>query len=200
MRSSSPVDTWPFAALRAIVSAADAGVLVRGRPGLVVFGVAARRGMLGELRRRLSAHLRLSLPAGPTTASARNVTLVGVGPGFWLAVAEKGALGYRTLRAVLGDAASITEQTDGYAVLRLRGPRIRDALAKGIGVDLDDKAFPPRSAAAVPVAHINCILWRLPSGRPPAPVYEIAVPRSYAGSFAEWLGHSTAEFGLAVED
>jgi sarcosine oxidase subunit gamma len=37
-------------------------------------------------------------------------------------------------------------------------------------------------------------LWQLDD----APTYEVALPRSLARSFAEWLAESAAEFGMVV--
>jgi sarcosine oxidase subunit gamma len=94
----------------------------------------------------------------------------------------------------LGHAASVSDQSDARAILRLSGPRARDALAKGLAVDLHPKAFGPGDAAQSVIALIGAHLWQIDD----APTYEIAVFRSYAGSFAEFIAASAAEYGIAV--
>ena len=96
----------------------------------------------------------------------------------------------------LGKRAMIADQSDGRCVLRLRGMKAREVLAKGIGIDLHARAFKPGDVALTLAAHVGVQLWQLDD----APTYEIAVARSLAGSLWAWLSASAAEFGYEVVD
>ena len=78
----------------------------------------------------------------------------------------------------------------------MSGARARDALAKGIPVDLHPGAFGPGDAAITTVAYIGVALWQVDD----APTYEFIVPRSYFIAFHEWLIAAAAEFGVRVAD
>ena len=70
------------------------------------------------------------------------------------------------------------------------GPKARDALAKGVPIDLHPRVFRPGDAA-VTSAHIGVHLWQVDD----APTYELIVPRSFAVAFREWFDEAAAEFG-----
>ena len=50
------------------------------------------------------------------------------------------------LREALSGLASVTSQSDGRTIIRIGGPKAREALAKGVPLDLD----PASSARATP--------------------------------------------------
>jgi methylglutamate dehydrogenase subunit D len=122
--------------------------------------------------------------------------LIGIAPGQWLAVAEgKAALALLAkLAAGVKGLATIVDQSDGKAVLRVSGPRARDALAKGCSLDLNPRVFKLGSAATTSVALIDCVIWQVDE----TPTYDLAVPSSYAGSFWSWITASAAEYGYTV--
>jgi sarcosine oxidase subunit gamma len=88
----------------------------------------------------------------------------------------------------------VSDQSDGYAVLRLAGAAMRATFEKGLAVDLHPAAFGPGDAAVTTCSHIGVILWQLDD----APTYEIALFRSLAADFWHWLSTSAAEYGLRV--
>ncbi|MGH3851274.1 MAG: sarcosine oxidase subunit gamma, partial [Pseudonocardiaceae bacterium] len=100
------------------------------------------------------------------------------------------------LEAALAGSASLVDQSDGKAVLRIAGPRTRDVLAKGCPLDLHPRVFKPGDAATTAISLIPCQLWQIDE----APTYDIAVASSYAGSFWRWLTASAAEYGYQVAD
>jgi sarcosine oxidase subunit gamma len=81
-------------------------------------------------------------------------------------------------------------------LLQAAGPRVRDALAKGLAIDLHPRVFTTGHAAVTAVAHIGVHIWQVDD----SPTYEIAVPRSLAISFWRWLAASAAEYGLEFVD
>lgn len=173
------------------------GVIATDRDGIGLATVLARRGRGEALAERVRKHFGLDLPQGPRRAASGAIAFAGTGPGAWLATQESGDGFADMLRAALGDLASVSDQSGGTAVLRLSGPRVRDALAKGVAIDLHPREFAPGDVAATLVAHVGVTLWRLADGADGA-VLEIAVARSLAGSFWHWLSASAAEHGLGV--
>ena len=135
-------------------------------------------------------------PPARAAPAAAAFAFSGIGPGQWLASAEGAeAAGFANrLRGRIGLFAAVTDQSDARLVLRLRGPRVREVLAKGVPVDLHPKAFKPGDVANTVVAHIGVQIDMLDA----APVYQLTAPRSTAGSFWSWLTASAAEFGYEV--
>ena len=169
------------------------GVTVSPRDDLGLATVMARNGALAELARLLSASYGIDLPARPVVAGGGALSLVWAGPEQWLAVSHDRSIA-RRLADELAGLASVADQSDGRAVLRIGGPRARAALAKGCPLDLHPRAFGPGDTAVTAIAHVGVQLWQLDD----APTYELAVPRSMAKSFWTWLSASAAEFGLAL--
>lgn len=176
--------------------AGPAGVTVSER-NVSMCSVIVRKGAHAVLAERVKAELGIELPQARRAAGAGSLQLVWAGRDQWLAVSEAGdgrTLEQR-LRSALGEVASLTDQSDGRTVLRLSGPRVRDALAKGIPVDLHPRAFKPGDTAMTVVSYINIHLWQVDD----APTYDIAMFRSFAVAFWDWLAASAAEFGVSTK-
>ena len=171
------------------------GVTLSERIDIGLATVAARKGK--AVAAAVRAEYGVDLPANSTVATGRGVSFVGTAPGQWFAVSEtlaNGALADDLARELSG-LASITDQSDGRAVVRVSGPRARDVLAKGVPVDLHQGVFRPGSAATTVISLIGAQIWQVDE----APTYDIAVFRGFAGSFWGWLTSSAAEFGYTVE-
>jgi methylglutamate dehydrogenase subunit D len=166
-----------------------AGVLVHERSGIALVGVQARR----DGAERLAAAVRREFDiALPTEARA-----ISSGPGRWLVLAEGAPpVLEERLQRVLGDHGAICDQSDGRVLLDLSGPRLLETLAKGVPVDLHPSRFGPGAVALTTVSHVGVQLWRSDT----APQFHLLVPRSYFGSFWNWLAASAAEFGCEVVD
>jgi methylglutamate dehydrogenase subunit D len=192
----------PFAGLP-LTSAPGKEVVARDRDGLAIARMAARKGQLAALTSRIRERFGIELAQGPRRIEANGVAFVGVGVDTWLVVAEGGfasADGFAaSLREALDGLAAVSDQTSGYAVLRLTGSRVRDTLAKLVPLDLHARVFDAGSAASTIASHVPVTLWRLPDGSGGHPVFEIAAPCSYAGTFWHEVVESAAEFGLVRE-
>lgn len=174
-----------------------AGVTLSERTGLALFVISAGAGRAKEVTAKVQSVAGLDLPLGLGRVSKDGFVLIGTAPGQWLAVAEgKDALALLAkLAAALKGLATIVDQSDGKAILRISGPRARDSLAKGCSLDLHPRVFKQRRAATTPVALIDCIIWQVDE----TPTYDLAVPTSYAESFWSWLTASVGEYGYTVE-
>lgn len=186
-----------FASLRA-PGGNRSGVVVSTHDGEGKATVITRKGCAGALASRVRALYGVNLTAGPRRVYKGATAFVGTAPGVWLAIGrDEGNAFAARLRKELDGLASVSDQSDGYAMLRLAGPSVRDVLAKGVSIDLHPEAFRPGDVAATAVAYMGLTLWRLEDENG-HPVFEMAVFRSLGESFWRWLSVSAAEFGLSV--
>jgi methylglutamate dehydrogenase subunit D len=171
-----------------------AGVLARPVEGLAIATVAAGAKRIAAVADTLERRFGIKPPAQPAFGARDRVSLIGTGPGRWLALASgQESAGFAAgLCCALDGLGAVTDQSDALLVLELAGPDVGRTLAKGVTLDLHASVFPTGSAAVTVVNHIGVTLWRTDD----APTYRLAVPRSYAGSFMDWLAGSAAEFGL----
>jgi methylglutamate dehydrogenase subunit D len=195
MNSNSLTPRPAFSALP--VAASTAGVVADERDGLGIANILVRQGQAAALRQRCHERWAIELPQGPQRAAAGGLSIAGTGPEAWLAIQEGGGNAFAaSLKQTLAGLASVTDQSDGYAVLRLSGPQVRPTLAKLVPIDVHPRAFAIRDVAVTVAAHIGTLLWRLADGADGSAVFEVAVFRSMAGSFWHALNVSAAEFGL----
>lgn len=175
-----------------------AGVSIETREGLGIACLIAPEADRDALARALQERLGLALPSEPRIASGAGHSLVWAGVEQWLLIAEE-RRGFAELLGSFSGLAAISEQSDSRAALRLSGPMIRHALAKGCMLDLHPSALPVGAAALTSIAYMGVHVWRVaddPSSGDA--VFEIMVARSMAGSFWSWLSASAAEFGCVV--
>ena len=174
-----------------------AGVTLALRQGVALASVMVRMGLQDDLAHRARGSFGLELPTSSRRNGVGPMAFVWAGPGHWFATAE-GMAGHaleQWLRDELAGLASVCDQSDGRTLIQVGGARARDALAKGIMIDLHPRAFGPGDAAATVVAHIAVHFWQVDA----LPHYEFFVFRSYAADFWHWLVDAGAEFGVAVE-
>ena len=171
------------------------GVTIAERTNIGLATVACRKGQDDGLKASVREAYGVDLPLTSKMARGKTVSFIGTGPGQWLAVSkslENQALA-DDLIARLKGLASIVDQSDGRAVIRLSGPRARDVLAKGLAIDLDSRVFPEDVAVTSTISHMGVQLWQ------EAPEsYDITLFRSVAESFWRWLTVSAAAFGYEV--
>jgi heterotetrameric sarcosine oxidase gamma subunit len=179
---------------RPMRSSEEPGVVLALRTSIALASVMARKDCHDPLARCALDAFALDLPMASRRSSLGPLAFAWAGPGHWLASTEAtdGHTFVAQLRAALGGMASISDQSDGRVVLRVSGPRARDALAKGLPIDLHPRAFAPGDSAVTAINHMNVHFWQLD----PVPTYEFAVFRSFAAAFCQWLLAASAEFGV----
>lgn len=185
-RATTLTARTPFPTLRADSLGPDASISYRDHLGLAT--VHVRRGLTAVLARRLRDHFALEIPNGARRSEAGPLGWAGIGPSTWLASCEDGHKTFATsLAAVIGDVTAVSDQSDGYSVLRVTGTRVPTILSKLVPLDLDPGAFAPNHVAATVTAHTGVLLWRLDTPSTSPATFEIAIPRSLAGSFWDAL-------------
>lgn len=157
-------------------------VTVSERSGFDLASVMARRGVTAGM---LGEALGFPIAEGPCVSAGGGLSMIGTGPGSWLALSE-GPL--PDLEGRLGALASLSEQAGAYAIFCLSGAGARTILQRGAAIDLHPLAFVPGSVATTVIAHMGVILWQVDD----APSYDVAIFRSYAGSFRHWLKVASA--------
>jgi len=159
---------------------------IQERTGFGLATVMARKGVTAAM---ISQALGVAAPDGPAWTAGGGLTLMGSGPGAWLALSESEPAAHaQRLREQLGPLASVSDQSGGYVILRIAGPGARTLLQRGAAVDLHPAAFAPGAVATTLIGHIGVILRQLDE----TPAYELALFRSYAASFGHWLDAARA--------
>ncbi|TFZ60875.1 sarcosine oxidase subunit gamma [Methylorubrum sp. Q1] len=175
-------------------AAGPAGIRLSLREGLGLATLIAAEGKDADLQTALADRFGPSLPEAGTAIFEGETGLIWSAPGQWLAVAPS-PRDLRDWPEALRGVASVTDQSDSRALVRISGPQARTMLAKGVAIDLHPRAFGPGRAAVTSIAHLGVQLWQRDAG----PTYDLTVARSFAGSFWRWLEHAAAEFGYEVE-
>jgi sarcosine oxidase subunit gamma len=173
-----------------------AGVVVGALPASGLAMLTACKGCSPDLIAACQRAFGIALPATPRRVEKGALAFVWSGPERWLAHwAGDPPTGVEALLAEqLGDLAAIVDQSHARILLRISGPRVRDALAKGVAIDLHPSAFRTGDTAMTSIAHIGVQLWQDDG----APSYVFSVPRSLVESFWHWLDASAAEHGLEL--
>lgn len=170
-----------------------AGILVREQANLALASLVALD--RPALTQAITNRYGCELPQGPKRIDGTSIAFLGTGPRNWLAISPDAGMP-ATLAEIAGSSGAVANQSDGYAVLEIGGPKARSLFEKGLAIDLHPAVFATGDAAVTSCAHIGVILWQIDA----APTYGVALFRSYAGSFRHWLEESAAEFGLAWKE
>jgi len=179
--------------LATLPAACPGAILLAERNGLGIATIMLRSGHHAALAQRIEAMFGLTLPEGPRRSAAGAMSMIGTGPRTWLLMRESAPPDWATaLISDFIDIASVSDQSSSYAVMRITGGATRDFVSRGATLDLHPDVFGTGSAAVTMIAHIGVILWQVDD----APSYEIAVFRSFAGSFWHWL--RTAADGIGA--
>ena len=130
-----------------------------------------------------------------STAHDEDTRIVWAGPDDWFVIstAHAPAALCALLREHLqGLHCAVTDVSSGYRVLRLRGSRLREALAQGCPIDLHPKAFKAGQSAGSVFFKASVWLWQTGN----EPTFEILVRRSFQGYVREMLQRVSRESGL----
>lgn len=182
----------PTPAIQAWTPIAVAGLAIDVRDDLTIAGIAPFRGNAQAVADALAARYGLALPAACRRISGDDITLQWSGPDQWIAIAGRGAARDLEveLKPLLAGLAAVVDHSDARAVVVVSGEHARSVLAKGLPIDLHERAFRVGDVAITHANHIGVTITQ--AGH--EPVYEIMLYRSYADSFAGWLLHASKEF------
>lgn len=155
--------------------------------------IAARRNRAKELDDALQRLLGLGLPEAGGSATAGDVSILWTAPATALAIGPQGSLALLAEK-IPRDIAAVVDQSGGFCLLRVAGPKARAALAKGCRIDLHPSAFGPDDVARTIIAQTPTIIRQVDD----APTYDMIAPRTLARSFADFMIRAAEEFGVAI--
>ena len=178
----APASPLPAAAFLPDLAAVS-GVRLRPAADMQIASLAAFSGRAAAVSALVQEVWGLVLPTTPRRVAADGIAFVWAGPDRWLVTAPATTDLEGSLRDRLGGLAAVTDQGGGRTVLRIGGAGTREVLAKLIGIDLHPRRFRTGDAALTLAGHVPVHFWQLDD----MPTYEIAMPRSLAGSLYEAL-------------
>ena len=158
---------------------ADPSVRATALPDPAIVSITTRRGGPD-----IATAFGAALPVPGKSHIVGAMRVVCTTPGQWLVVqADDDGTLFDRLAAALGDAATLIDLSGSQVAVRVSGSGARDALAKGVPIDLHPRAMRPGDAASTIVSHMSVLLWQ----RDDAPTYDLLCARSLMGSFHRWL-------------
>lgn len=171
------------------------GCTVRELTHFALATVIARKDRAAAVSQLALSALGVALPESRHFAAGTDFGFVWSGPGQWLALSPVVSQPVEhVLGTALGAQASIFDQSGSRRMLELRGLRMRDALAKGMSLDLHPSAFKTGDAASTMASHLAVHFWQVAD----EPVYRLLVVHTYFDSLWRWLAASAAEYGCDV--
>jgi len=187
----------PLAAMQQAMAAAAVpgpnSVMLREAPFLAQIGLRgdpADAAFTGSVRAVLGA----DLPLAPNTVTAApHGAAMWLGPDEWLVVAPPGAereLAPRLAAAVDRLHAAVVDLSASRTAIDLAGPRSREVLQKGCGLDLHPRAFAAGRCAQTALARTAIILHFIDE----TPAWRIYVRNSFAAYLATWLIDAFSEY------
>lgn len=180
------------------------------KPGIVLSEIRdfdlvlifARRGKWAATAKAIKAHFGVAAPTAPKAVAGKDMTIIWSGPDQVMALSPRQGttLPLDRLHDTFEGIASLSDQSDGRALIRISGPDVRKTLAKVSSLDFHNDVFPVRTAASTSVDHTTVNLWRSADAADGSPVFNLLVFSSFAGSLWHTILDSSAEYGVEVPE
>ena len=135
------------------------------------------------------------LPENNRTVTVGDRTLVWLAPDEYLLLCETGREGHlhSQLMLDLGKVhAAVTNVTDALCAITLRGPAVRQVLAKGCAIDLHPSVFTAGMCAQTMLSHAAVTLIAGESDR-----FTLICRTSFAAYVHDWLMDAGLEYGAS---
>jgi len=170
--------------------------------------VAAQIAITGDMAAAaaaLGAVINQVPPAQPNQIAGKEPYLLWLAPDKRLIVSESGNrydLARRLTSALAGKSAAASDVSDGVAVLDILGPRAREIVAMGCGLDLDPQLFTPAISARTLLANQPVMLYPLAAPdvkwgtgmphipQPPNRGYRLHIDRAILHYLWKWLAQA----------
>jgi sarcosine oxidase subunit gamma len=154
------------------------GLTIAENVAWVLASVSARLGQGKPLRAAARKALGFALPEVSRVAGKGSLAAFWTGPDQWFV--EEETTGDEDiagrLRAALGPAASVTEQTGGWARFDVEGPRACDVFERLAALDI--RAMAPGMVSRTAIEHLGCFVL----ARAAPDSFSVFAPRSAAAS------------------
>ncbi|NVO54195.1 sarcosine oxidase subunit gamma [Rhodobacteraceae bacterium B1Z28] len=144
--------------------------------------VAARNGQAKAVQRALTDQIGLTLPDVGKAADAAPFATFWMGTEQWMVTApyDSHELLAAELKQIVGDSASVVEQTDGWCRFDVAGAAVCDLFERMSNAPV--RSMATGEAIRTTAEHLGVFLWRLADDR-----IAILGPRSSAGSLHHGL-------------
>ena len=174
----------------------EPGLLVTELIDFELASVQARAGQEASAAAAVAQAFGACLPDAPGIVAGSDMSFIWSGRGHWLALSRPTGTGIEArLADPLQGLVAVCDQSDSRIMLEVRGPKVREVLAKGVSLDLHSSVFRMGDAALTSVSHMSLQFWQTDE----APAYRLLVARSYFQSFWRWLASAAAEYGVEVK-
>jgi sarcosine oxidase, subunit gamma len=170
--------------LARIATTTDGAAVVEHVPFLAQVDLRLHAGAVARAPHPLPTRPNAAWEEGPRAA-------LWLGPDEWLVLGPPGA-GHEIVaeyhRALEGLHRSIVDVSANRVALEVSGPRAKDVMAKGCGLDLDRRAWTAGCCAQTLLARVPVILHEREE------TTGVLVRPSYSNYLVDWLLGATAEF------
>ncbi len=138
--------------------------------------------------------LRLDPPKMGMAASDEHATVLCIGPGRYLVVADRDDLPARLEAGLPSAEGAVADLSHGRTVLRLQGPHAAAVLARCVAIDLNARVFPPGRVAQTAIHHVDVTICRRSDD-----AFDLVMLRGFAESLVEWMLDAGMEFGVRLQ-
>ena len=141
----------------------------------------------------------VALPSAANTVSTGGSRqILWLGPNEWWVTGQNGEADalVETLREkFVGRHAAACDVSESRAIIRLKGPKARDVLMRGVSLDLHPRAFIVGQCAQTGVSRANALIHLIDD----APTFEVYVLKSFSDYLWRWVEKVAQDFDLAIE-
>ena len=137
-------------------------------------------------------------PSANTVSTGGGRQILWLGPNEWWLTAPDGEAEslLEALRAgFAGQHATACDVSESRAIIRLKGPKAREILMRGVSLDLHPRAFHVGECAQTGLSRANALLHLVDN----APTFEIYVLKSFSDYLWRWLEIVARDFNLAIQ-
>ncbi|HEY4192452.1 MAG TPA: sarcosine oxidase subunit gamma family protein [Mesorhizobium sp.] len=178
------------------------GIVLSEVRGFDLVLILARRGQWAATAKAVGTHFGVAAPAVPRAVAGKAATIIWSGPDQVLALSPRQGTTppLDRLKPAFEGIASLSDQSDGRALIAISGPDARNMLAKVSSLDLHDGIFPVGAAAATSLDHTAVTLWRATDAADGSPVFNLLVFTSFAESLWHTILDASLEYGVEVSE
>jgi sarcosine oxidase subunit gamma len=169
----------------------DGGALVE-ETGYAIFAVTIRASAQQSFKTAFKKLFGRAFPPAQKTLAAGKTMIVpsAIDQVFVIEQTDPRLLEEKLLKA-LGKHAAITDQTDGWGILTLSGPKTITTMERISQIDMDSAAFPEGAAARTALGHVGGIVIRQKPKPGEGHRFMLLAPRSSAASFLHSITSTT---------